>query len=84
MDAGPGGFNLGRGPCAPWPRDGLRDPVVVVCLSRLVYRKGCDLLALVVPHICAAHPNVNFVIGVYRGMMICWPLTPDRTNSPGS
>ncbi|KAF5839094.1 hypothetical protein DUNSADRAFT_1639 [Dunaliella salina] len=45
------------------PRNGLRDRVVVVALSRLVYRKGIDLMALVIPYICATHPNVDFIIG---------------------
>eukprot|EP00967_Tisochrysis_lutea_P102243 scaffold153808_cov19-Tisochrysis_lutea.AAC.1 len=35
----------------------------VVALSRLVYRKGIDLIALVIPYICATHPNVDFIIG---------------------
>jgi len=45
------------------PKDGLHDRVVVVALSRLVYRKGIDLIALVIPYICATHPNVDFIIG---------------------
>ena len=32
-------------------------------MSRLVYRKGVDLLVRVIPLICAANPNVDFVIG---------------------
>ena len=39
----------------------------VVALSRLVYRKGIDLMALVIPYICSMHPNVDFVIGKYGG-----------------
>jgi hypothetical protein len=51
------------------PRDGaLLPPLTVVALSRLVYRKGIDLLALVIPEVCARHPNVQFVIGE-RGRM---------------
>ncbi|KAG1665612.1 hypothetical protein FOA52_003259 [Chlamydomonas sp. UWO 241] len=46
-----------------WPRDPMRDPVTIVSLSRLVYRKGIDLLALVIPVVCAAHPNVRFIVG---------------------
>jgi phosphatidylinositol glycan class A protein len=41
----------------------MRDAVVVVLLCRLVYRKGMDLVALALPHICAAHPNVHLLIG---------------------
>ena len=41
------------------------DPVTVVALSRLVYRKGIDILALVIPDICQSHPHVRFIIGGY-------------------
>jgi len=37
--------------------------VTIVAMSRLVYRKGVDLLALVIPIICKKYPNVNFLIG---------------------
>lgn len=37
--------------------------VTIVVISRLVYRKGADLLAAVIPQICAKHPKVNFIIG---------------------
>lgn len=37
--------------------------VVVVCMSRLEYRKGVDLLAEVVPLLCALRPEVDFLIG---------------------
>ena len=36
--------------------------VTVVVLSRLVYRKGIDLLTAIVPRICAAYPKVKFLI----------------------
>ncbi|KIY98372.1 phosphatidylinositol glycan, class A [Monoraphidium neglectum] len=50
------------------PRDGaLLPPLTVVALSRLVYRKGIDLLALVIPEVCARHPNVQFVIVAQSG-----------------
>ncbi|KAL0359710.1 UNVERIFIED_CONTAM: Phosphatidylinositol N-acetylglucosaminyltransferase subunit A [Sesamum angustifolium] len=32
-------------------------------LSRLVYRKGADLLVEVIPEVCSLHPNVRFIIG---------------------
>eukprot|EP01041_Mallomonas_annulata_P007067 gene7067-14379_t len=35
----------------------------VVMLSRLVYRKGIDLVARVIPLICEKFPNVYFIIG---------------------
>ncbi len=33
--------------------------VTIVALSRLVYRKGIDLLAAVLPELCQRHPNVQ-------------------------
>lgn len=35
----------------------------VVMVSRLVYRKGIDLVVNVIPIICARFPNVRFIIG---------------------
>lgn len=35
----------------------------IVMLSRLVYRKGIDLVVNVIPAICAQHPHVHFIIG---------------------
>lgn len=37
--------------------------VTIVCLSRLVYRKGIDLLAAALPVLCRRHSNVNVLIG---------------------
>ena len=37
--------------------------VTVVVVSRLVYRKGMDLLAALIPTICSRHPDVHFLIG---------------------
>ncbi|KAL4457771.1 hypothetical protein ABPG75_012636 [Micractinium tetrahymenae] len=34
-----------------------------VALSRLVYRKGIDLLAAVLPELCERHPHLQFLIG---------------------
>ncbi|KAL7538288.1 hypothetical protein ACHAXR_008450 [Thalassiosira sp. AJA248-18] len=45
----------------PSKRDNNRVTVVVV--SRLVYRKGVDLLVGVIPPICKAFPHVDFLIG---------------------
>lgn len=47
------------------PNPLARDPnkVVIVIVSRLVYRKGIDLLFGVIPEICNRFPNVHFVIG---------------------
>ncbi|KAJ2658954.1 Phosphatidylinositol N-acetylglucosaminyltransferase GPI3 subunit [Coemansia sp. RSA 1200] len=47
------------------PDPGARDAawITVVVLSRLVYRKGIDLLVAAVPHICELCPRVRFIIG---------------------
>lgn len=37
--------------------------VVIVVASRLVYRKGTDLLVSVIPLICKQYPAVDFIIG---------------------
>ncbi|KAL4443031.1 hypothetical protein ABPG77_008522 [Micractinium sp. CCAP 211/92] len=37
--------------------------ITVVALSRLVYRKGIDLLAAVLPELCERHPGLQFLIG---------------------
>ena len=37
--------------------------VTIVVISRLVYRKGMDLLAALIPIVCGRHTNVHFVIG---------------------
>ncbi|PIK33292.1 putative phosphatidylinositol N-acetylglucosaminyltransferase subunit A, partial [Apostichopus japonicus] len=43
----------------------VRNPhrIVIVVISRLVYRKGMDLLAGVIPKICQRHSDVDFLIG---------------------
>lgn len=43
----------------PW---NAGDPITIIVLCRLVYRKGIDLLIEVIPGICQEHPNVNFLI----------------------
>uniref|UniRef100_A0A0W0FI47 phosphatidylinositol N-acetylglucosaminyltransferase n=1 Tax=Moniliophthora roreri TaxID=221103 RepID=A0A0W0FI47_MONRR len=39
------------------------NPITIVVLSRLAYRKGIDLLVATAPRICKAFPNVNFLVG---------------------
>ncbi|XP_050531687.1 phosphatidylinositol N-acetylglucosaminyltransferase subunit A [Daktulosphaira vitifoliae] len=39
------------------------DKITVVVLSRLVYRKGVDLLAQVIADVCQENPKVQFLIG---------------------
>jgi len=36
--------------------------ITIAVITRLVYRKGVDLLAFVIPIICKKHPEVNFII----------------------
>ena len=50
----------------PVPADLLTHwrPVTIIVVSRLAYRKGVDLLVATAPRICAAFPNVRFVVGV--------------------
>lgn len=46
------------------PDPSQRDPnkITIVVNSRLVYRKGIDLLAIVLPKICHLNPKVHFII----------------------
>jgi phosphatidylinositol glycan class A protein len=37
--------------------------ITIVVVNRLVYRKGVDLLIGIIPPICKAFPNVDFIIG---------------------
>ncbi|XP_065829812.1 phosphatidylinositol N-acetylglucosaminyltransferase subunit A-like isoform X2 [Oscarella lobularis] len=37
--------------------------VTIIVMSRLVYRKGMDLLARIIPAICSSYTNVDFIIG---------------------
>eukprot|EP01127_Copromyxa_protea_P012879 TRINITY_DN3391_c0_g1_i2.p1 TRINITY_DN3391_c0_g1~~TRINITY_DN3391_c0_g1_i2.p1 ORF type:complete len:470 (+),score=69.24 TRINITY_DN3391_c0_g1_i2:116-1411(+) len=47
------------------PNPTAADPnkITIVVLSRLVYRKGIDLLVAILPDICSRYPNVHWVIG---------------------
>ncbi|KAL5965046.1 Phosphatidylinositol N-acetylglucosaminyltransferase subunit A, partial [Taenia solium] len=52
-------------PCAFTPDPACRDSdnITVVVVSRLVYRKGADLLAAIIPPLCSTFPNLRFIIG---------------------
>ncbi|XP_042441990.1 phosphatidylinositol N-acetylglucosaminyltransferase subunit A-like isoform X1 [Zingiber officinale] len=39
------------------------DEIVIVVISRLVYRKGADLLVEVIPEVCHLFSNVRFIVG---------------------
>ncbi|XP_020554033.1 phosphatidylinositol N-acetylglucosaminyltransferase subunit A isoform X2 [Sesamum indicum] len=47
----------------PPPNRLSSDEIVIVVISRLVYRKGADLLVEVIPEVCRLHPNVRFIVG---------------------
>jgi len=40
-----------------------QDRVTIVVMSRLVYRKGVDLLVPLIPQVCKRYPQVDFIIG---------------------
>ncbi|VDN02515.1 unnamed protein product [Thelazia callipaeda] len=39
------------------------NPTTVIVLSRLVYRKGADILVRIIPRVCSRHKSVRFIIG---------------------
>lgn len=47
------------------PDPSQRDPnaITIVIVSRLVYRKGVDLMAAVIADMCPRYPNLRFIIG---------------------
>ena len=47
----------------PDPSQRSKDKIVIVALSRLVYRKGIDLLAAILPDLCVLDPRVHILIG---------------------
>ncbi|KAJ6495404.1 transferase [Mycena sanguinolenta] len=47
----------------PSPQPKSTEIINIVFLSRLVYRKGIDLLVATAPRICRDFPNVRFIIG---------------------
>lgn len=57
-----------KGRCSVMSCDGhmvtdMSHAVTIVVVSRLVYRKGMDLLAGVIPILCSKYPEVSFIIG---------------------
>ncbi|WP_367574624.1 glycosyltransferase family 4 protein [Streptomyces griseoaurantiacus] len=55
-------FHPGSGGAEVRARLGLSDRPVVVCISRLVPRKGQDTLILALPRVLAAHPDAVLLI----------------------
>jgi len=52
-------------PCKFTPDPSFRptDRIQIVVISRLVYRKGVDLLIGIIPVLCQTFPDVDFIIG---------------------
>lgn len=46
----------------PDPEQYYSRPITIIVMSRLVYRKGADLLVEVIPEVCRRHPTVHFVV----------------------
>uniref|UniRef100_A0AC34QZC9 Phosphatidylinositol N-acetylglucosaminyltransferase n=1 Tax=Panagrolaimus sp. JU765 TaxID=591449 RepID=A0AC34QZC9_9BILA len=46
----------------PDPEQYNSRPITVIVMSRLVYRKGADLLVDIVPEVCSRHETVQFII----------------------
>ncbi|XP_062313095.1 phosphatidylinositol N-acetylglucosaminyltransferase subunit A [Osmerus eperlanus] len=47
----------------PDPSQRQEDSITIVVVSRLVYRKGIDLLGGIIPKLCLKHPDLHFLIG---------------------
>jgi phosphatidylinositol glycan class A protein len=47
----------------PDPSQRGKDRIKVVVVSRLVYRKGVDLLVGIIPRVCRDLPHVDFIVG---------------------
>uniref|UniRef100_A0A669DQC6 Phosphatidylinositol N-acetylglucosaminyltransferase subunit A n=1 Tax=Oreochromis niloticus TaxID=8128 RepID=A0A669DQC6_ORENI len=47
----------------PDPSQRQDDRITIVVISRLVYRKGIDLLGGIIPELCLKHPYLHFLIG---------------------
>ncbi|KAJ8013441.1 hypothetical protein DPEC_G00053300 [Dallia pectoralis] len=47
----------------PDPSQRHNDRITIVVVSRLVYRKGIDLLGGIIPKLCLKHPDLHFLIG---------------------
>lgn len=50
-------------------------PVTIVCIARLVYRKGIDLLIAALPKVCAQYPHVRFLIGTRVSASARYPFS---------
>jgi len=50
------------------------DIITIVVISRLVYRKGADLLVEVIPEVCRLYPNVNYKTPAHISSRIILPF----------
>ncbi|KAM3184105.1 hypothetical protein ACTXT7_009032 [Hymenolepis weldensis] len=64
------------------PDPSCRDPdnITVVIISRLVYRKGADLMAAIIPPMCHTFPNLRFIIGGDGPMRLALEEMRERYN----
>jgi phosphatidylinositol glycan class A protein len=66
------------------PDVSARDPnrINIVVMSRLVYRKGIDLLIEVIPTICKRYPTVHFIIGelIWGNFFFAFPQSTQKKN----
>jgi phosphatidylinositol glycan class A protein len=76
-------------PCINYFINGLYR-IKVIVISRLVYRKGVDLLVGIIPIICRRHTNVDFIVGgdgsrkIYLDEMIEREKLQDRVSTLGA
>lgn len=47
----------------PSKRTNISNGITIVIISRLVYRKGVDLMAGIMAHVCPRYKNVSFLVG---------------------
>lgn len=47
----------------PDPSQRQEEKITIVVISRLVYRKGIDLLGGIIPELCLKYPELQFIIG---------------------
>ena len=62
------------------PNPGAQPPgrITVVAMSRLVYRKGIDLIAHVIPEMCRRIPNMDFILGELHGHLCLGEAPPQK------
>lgn len=56
----------------PAPKRLSYNQIVIVVISRLVYRKGADLLVEVIPEVCRLFPNVSILFMNYDSLIDCF------------